>query len=195
MAQDSENVKRKEIRIQIPIFFKLMISMLFVATIPIFLLGIVSMGGTASITASLGLQTTVILLTVITLAIVLMWSFFLASSITSPIVKLTNIAQNMSQGEIKTSEIDVMSNDEIGELVTSFNKLINTYRILDTLAKDDTGNKEIWILYSDFIYILIVRYMKSYETNSGKRRIKILITGWQGYTSLLSGIFRRGWYV
>ena len=70
MAQDSE-IKRKEIRIQIPIFFKLMISMLFVATIPIFLLGIVSMGGTASITASLGLQTTIILLTVVTLAIVL----------------------------------------------------------------------------------------------------------------------------
>lgn len=117
--------------------------MLFVATIPIFLLGIVSMGGTASITASLGLQTTIILLTVITLAIVLMWSFFLASSITSPIVKLSNIAQNMSQGEIKTAEIEVMSNDEIGELVVSFNKLINTYRILDTLAKDDTGSKEV----------------------------------------------------
>jgi signal transduction histidine kinase len=143
MVQDSEITKRKEIRIQIPIFFKLMISMLFVATIPIFLLGIVSMGGTASITATLGLQTTIILLTVVTLAIVLMWSFFLASSITSPIVKLSNIAQHMSQGEIKTSEIDVMSNDEIGELVVSFNKLINTYRILDTLAKDDTGNKEV----------------------------------------------------
>jgi signal transduction histidine kinase len=143
MAQENETAKRKEIRIQIPIFFKLMISMLFVATIPIFLLGIVSMGGTASITASLGLQTTIILLTVVTLAIVLMWSFFLASSITSPIVKLSNIAQNMSQGEIKTSEIDVMSNDEIGELVVSFNKLINTYRILDTLAKDDTGNKDV----------------------------------------------------
>jgi len=143
MAQDSDSAKRKEIRIQIPIFFKLMISMLFVATIPIFLLGIVSMGGTASITAILGLQTTIILLTVITLAIVLMWSFFLASSITSPIVKLSNIAQNMSQGEIETAEIDVMSNDEIGELVTSFNKLINTYRILDTLAKDDPSNKEV----------------------------------------------------
>ena len=143
MAQNSDTAKRKEIRIQIPIFFKLMISMLFVATIPIFLLGIVSMGGTASITASLGLQTTIILLTVVTLAIVLMWSFFLASSITSPIVRLSSIAQNMSQGEIKTAEIDVMSNDEIGELVVSFNKLINTYRILDTLAKDDTGNKEV----------------------------------------------------
>lgn len=143
MVRDSDTAKRKEIRIQIPIFFKLMISMLFVATIPIFLLGIVSMGGTASITASLGLQTTIIMLTIVTLAIVLMWSFFLASSITGPIVKLSNIAQNMSQGEIKTSEIDVMSNDEIGELVTSFNKLINTYRILDTLAKDDTGNKEV----------------------------------------------------
>jgi len=140
MTQDSDSTKRKEIRIQIPIFFKLMISMLFVATIPIFLLGIVSMGGTASITASLGLQTTIILLTIVTLAIVLMWSFFLASSITSPIVRLSAIARNMSQGEIKTSEIDVMSNDEIGELVISFNKLINTYRILDTLAKDDTSH-------------------------------------------------------
>jgi HAMP domain-containing protein len=143
MDKDIEIAKRKEIRIQIPIFFKLMISMLFVATIPIFLLGIVSMGGTASITASLGLQMTIILLTVVTLAIVLMWSFFLASSITSPIVKLSNIAQNMSEGDIKTAEIDVMSNDEIGELVRSFNKLINTYQILDTLAKDDTGNREI----------------------------------------------------
>jgi len=143
MAQNSNTVKRKEIRIPIPIFFKLMISMLFVATIPIFLLGIVSMGGTASITASLGLQTTIILLTIVTLAIVLMWSFFLASSITNPIVKLSTIAQSMSQGEIKTSEIDVVSNDEIGELVISFNKLINTYRILDTLAKDDTGTKEV----------------------------------------------------
>jgi len=143
MAHNSNTVKRKEIRIPIPIFFKLMISMLFVATIPIFLLGIVSMGGTASITASLGLQTTIILLTIVTLAIVLMWSFFLASSITNPIVKLSTIAQSMSQGEIKTSEIDVISNDEIGELVISFNKLINTYRILDTLAKDDTGTKEV----------------------------------------------------
>ena len=137
MAMSEDRVRRKEVRIQIPIFFKLMISMLIVATIPIFLLGIVSMGGTESIIASLGLQTTIILLTVITLAVVLMWSFFLASSITSPIVKLSTIAHGMSQGEIKASEIEVMTNDEIGELVTSFNKLINTYRILDTLAKDD----------------------------------------------------------
>jgi len=141
MAQDSDTVKRKEIRIQIPIFFKLMISMLFVATIPIFLLGIVSMGDLAGITSSLGQQMTIILLTIVTLAIVLMWSFFLASSITTPIVKLSNIAQNMSQGEIKTSEIEVISNDEIGELVMSFNKLINTYRILDTLAKDDNRSE------------------------------------------------------
>jgi len=140
----TENVKvmkGRDIRIQIPIFFKLMISMLFVATIPIFLLGIVSMGGTESIIAALGLQTTIILLTIITVTIVLMWSFFLASSITSPIVRLSNIAQNMSEGEIKTSEIEIISNDEIGELVKSFNKLINTYRILDTLAKEDGNPK------------------------------------------------------
>jgi HAMP domain-containing protein len=141
MANSDLPEKRREVRIQIPIFFKLMISMLFIATIPIFLLGMVSIGGAQSIIASIGLQSTIIFLTVITLAIVLMWSFFLASSITSPIVKLSNLAHNMSQGEIKASEIDVMTNDEIGELVTSFNKLINTYRILDTLAKDE-GERE-----------------------------------------------------
>jgi HAMP domain-containing protein len=137
MALNEEVVKRKEIRIQIPIFFKLMISMLIVATIPIFLLGMVSMGGTESIISAIGLQLTIILLTALTLGIVLMWSFFLASSITSPIVKLSTIAHGMSEGEIRASEIEVMTNDEIGELVNSFNKLINTYRILDTLAKDD----------------------------------------------------------
>lgn len=72
MAMSADRVKRREVRIQIPIFFKLMISMLIVATIPIFLLGIVSMGGTESIISALGLQSTIILLTVITLAVVLM---------------------------------------------------------------------------------------------------------------------------
>ena len=123
--------------LQIPIFYKLMVSMLFVSMIPMMLLGIVSMGGTDSIVTSLGLTNSIFVLTFVTLSVVVMWSFFLASSITSPIVKLSEIATSMSTGQLKNPEIELLSNDEIGELQTAFNRMINTYRILDTLAKEE----------------------------------------------------------
>jgi HAMP domain-containing protein len=122
--------------LQIPIFYKLMVSMLFVSMIPMMLLGIVSMGGTDSIVTSLGLTNSIFVLTFVTLSVVVMWSFFLASSITNPIVKLSEIATSMSTGELKNPEIELLSNDEIGELQTAFNRMINTYKILDTLAKE-----------------------------------------------------------
>ena len=122
---------------QIPIFYKLMVSMLFVATIPMILLGIVSMGGTTSIIANIGLSNSIFVITLVTLSVVVMWSFFLASSITNPIVRLSKIATSMSTGELKNPEIELLSNDEIGELQTAFNRMINTYKILDTLSKED----------------------------------------------------------
>jgi len=123
--------------IQIPIFYKLMASMLTVAVIPIFLLGIVSAGDTGSVIATLGLQNSIIIMTLLTLSVILMWSFYLARSITAPIEQLANVATSVSQGDLTNAEITVTSNDEIGELATAFNRLINSYRILDTLAKDD----------------------------------------------------------
>lgn len=123
--------------IQIPIFYKLMASMLTVAVIPIFLLGIVSAGDTGSVIATLGLQNSIIVLTLLTLAVILMWSFYLAKSITTPIEQLSKVATSVSQGDLADAEITVTSNDEIGELAVAFNRLINSYRILDTLAKDD----------------------------------------------------------
>jgi HAMP domain-containing protein len=127
------------LRIQIPIFYKLLVSMLFIATLPILLLGIVTMGGTRSIISSIGLENSILILTLVTVAIVMMWSFFLAGRITDPIVRLSSLATDISRGEIKNMEIPMMTNDEIGELVTAFNKMVNTYKILDTLAKEDTG--------------------------------------------------------
>ncbi|MCK9298748.1 HAMP domain-containing protein [Methanoculleus sp. YWC-01] len=123
--------------IQIPIFYKLMASMLTVAVIPIFLLGIVSAGDTGSVIATLGLQNSIIIMTLLTLSVILMWSFYLARSITAPIEQLANVATSVSQGDLTNAEITVTSNDEIGELAIAFNRLINSYRILDTLAKDD----------------------------------------------------------
>ena len=139
MSATKNETKRsqKGLSLQIPIFYKLMVSMLFVSMIPMLLLGIVSMGGTDSIVTSIGLTPSIFVLTLVTLSVVVMWSFFLASSITSPIVKLSEIATSMSTGELKNSEIELLSNDEIGELQTAFNRMINTYKILDTLAKEE----------------------------------------------------------
>ena len=121
----------------IPIFYKLMVSMLFVATIPMILLGIVMMGDKDSIINNIGLTPSIFIITLITLSVVVMWSFFLATSITNPIVKLSKIATSMSTGELKNPEIELLSNDEIGELQTAFNRMVNTYKILDTLSKED----------------------------------------------------------
>ena len=139
MSSTKNETKRsqKGFSLQIPIFYKLMVSMLFVSMIPMLLLGIVSMGGTDSIVTSIGLTPSIFVLTLVTLSVVVMWSFFLASSITSPIVKLSEIATSMSTGQLKNPEIELLSNDEIGELQTAFNRMINTYKILDTLAKEE----------------------------------------------------------
>jgi HAMP domain-containing protein len=124
-------------RIQIPLFYKLMISMLFVATIPIVLLGIVSIGGTSSIVTTIGEGNSIIIITAINVSVVLMWSYFLSRRITDPVVHLSRIATRLSRGEMTDTEIAIRSNDEIGELVTAFSKMINTYKILDTLARED----------------------------------------------------------
>ena len=111
-----------------------MVSMLFVSMIPMILLGIVSMGGTTSIVTNIGLTNSIFVLTLVTLSVVVMWSFFLATSITNPIVKLSEIATSMSTGQLKDPEIELLSNDE---LQTAFNRMINTYKILDTLSKEE----------------------------------------------------------
>ncbi len=132
------NPAPKSFSLAIPIFYKLMVSMLFVATIPMVLLGIVSMGGTTSIIANIGLANSIFIITLITLSAVVMWSFYLASSITNPIVKLSKIATSMSAGNLMNPEIEILSNDEIGELQTAFNRMVNTYKILDALAKEES---------------------------------------------------------
>ncbi|MDD1674146.1 MAG: HAMP domain-containing protein [Methanomicrobiales archaeon] len=122
---------------QIPIFYKLMVSMLFVAIIPVVLLGIVSAGDAQSLISRIGLQNAIFVLTLVTLTVVVMWSFFLARSITSPIENLSRVATSVSKGDLRDADIDVLSNDEIGDLANAFNRMINSYRILDSLARED----------------------------------------------------------
>lgn len=127
----------RRLTLQIPIFYKLFVSMLFVAVIPIALIGLMAAGDTGGIVSSIGLPATIFLLTLVTLSIVVMWSFFLASSITSPITQLSEVARSVSMGDLKNSEVHVMTNDEIGDLASSFNRMINSYKILDALSREE----------------------------------------------------------
>lgn len=133
--KEQQNRAKKKRSLQIPIFFKVLVSMMFVSTIPIILLGLVSFGGTQSITSSIGSQNSIFLITIITLTIIMMWSLFLANSITRPLVELSRVATRMSMGELIEEPVVLHSNDEIGELADAFNRMAETYRILDKLSR------------------------------------------------------------
>ena len=64
-------------------------------------------GGDNKHYCNIGLTNSIFIITLITLSVVVMWSFFLASSITNPIVKLSKIATSMSTGELKNPEIEL----------------------------------------------------------------------------------------
>jgi HAMP domain-containing protein len=120
----------------LPIFYKVMVSMLFVAAVPISLLSIVAVGGTQSIIATLGLTGTIGLITLITITAILMCSYYLSALIARPIVQLSEMANDFSHGIMAESELPVRRNDEIGTLSRAFSKMVNTYRLLDTLAQE-----------------------------------------------------------
>ncbi len=122
--------------LQIPIFYKLMISMLFVAAVPILLLSIVAIGGTESIIAALGLEGTILVITLVTVFAVLACSFYLSQIIARPIVRLSQVADDLSRGVMQEPDLPVGRNDEIGTLSRAFSKMVKTYRLLDTLAQE-----------------------------------------------------------
>ncbi|HON80826.1 MAG TPA: HAMP domain-containing protein [Methanoregulaceae archaeon] len=127
---------RTVVRMQIPIFYKMMISMLFVAVIPILLLSIVTVGGVQPIITVFGIGGTIVLITLITLIGILICSYHLSTLIARPIVQLSQVADELSRGIVREPELPVARNDEIGTLSRAFSKMVNTYRLLDTLAQD-----------------------------------------------------------
>jgi methyl-accepting chemotaxis protein len=51
-------------------------------------------------------------------------------SITKPIIKLTEAADAISKGDSKIGELKVVSNDEIGKLTESFNRMSASIKLL-----------------------------------------------------------------
>ncbi|AFZ57150.1 ATP-binding protein [Anabaena sp. PCC 7938] len=68
------------------------------------------------------LQNIVILLGIITLILVIVAAIAVAKSISQPVIELTEIVQEFAQGNLK-KQASVLSNDEIGQLELSFNRM------------------------------------------------------------------------
>ncbi|HWQ64611.1 MAG TPA: HAMP domain-containing protein [Methanospirillum sp.] len=64
---------------------------------------------------------------------------FLMEHYVRPVQKLTEIAKQISMGDLNT-EINVETrNSEIGELVESFRRLINAFKIMNAMNQEDNG--------------------------------------------------------
>lgn len=87
--------------------------------------------------------TTIIVILVIILTVVI--GFFLSKRITKPIVNLRDAAEKIREGNFET-RIDIKSNDEIGQLASSFNqmttKLKESYGILEKKVQERTKELE-----------------------------------------------------
>ncbi len=71
----------------------------------------------------------------ISIVISLMIALLMTEYILRPLRKLTEIANKVSQGDMH-SKVDIASKDEIGDLAESFNRLINSIKIMEALNKE-----------------------------------------------------------
>lgn len=75
-------------------------------------------------TESLSTRNTILVITAITVLVTGLVGFLFAASISRPIKKLTEIADKVSMGDLEGTEIDIRSDDEIGALAESFQRMV-----------------------------------------------------------------------
>lgn len=65
-------------------------------------------------------------------------SFMVSKKITEPVKNLTNVADRVSKGDI-TEMVEVSSSDEIGDLTHSFKRMINAFKVMEAMTKEDSA--------------------------------------------------------
>ena len=73
--------------------------------------------------------TTVLIILGVAFVVVLGVAFYLSRGITKPIVQLNDAAEKVSMGELDVN-VNVKSNDEIGDLAESFGRMVTAYRFM-----------------------------------------------------------------
>jgi len=72
-------------------------------------------------------------------------AFFMGNRISSPIKQLSQAAHNTSLGNLD-QELKIKTGDEIEELSESFNRLLNSFKLMDAMSKDSMGDEEECLL-------------------------------------------------
>ncbi|MCX6693833.1 MAG: HAMP domain-containing protein [Methanomicrobiales archaeon] len=92
-------------------------------------------------TESISTQNNILILTLGTMVVVLICAFLFARMITGPIIQLTRIAEKVSLGDL-TQEIDVKTGDEIEDLAVSFRRMINAFKVMERLNREDQEEED-----------------------------------------------------
>jgi nitrogen fixation/metabolism regulation signal transduction histidine kinase len=97
--------------------------------------------------ANLSLIITVAFIALLVVASVVM-SMVIGNRITIPLKNLANIAQKVTEGDLDQryylkQNIDLKKGDEIDELTDAFKKMINAFRMQETLLKGDEGKDKL----------------------------------------------------
>lgn len=71
----------------------------------------------------------------VSLLISLVVAFGASKMITDPVKYLTEVANRVSKGDV-TEKIEVSSSDEIGDLASSFMRMINAFKIMEEMVKE-----------------------------------------------------------
>lgn len=72
-------------------------------------------------------------------------AFYMGNRISSPIKRLSKAAHNTSLGKFN-QELKIKTGDEIEELSESFNRMLNSFKLMDAMSKDSMGDKEECLL-------------------------------------------------
>jgi HAMP domain-containing protein len=67
----------------------------------------------------------------------------LANRIVNPLVRLRNIAEQVSRGDVENIEVDVHSNDEVGDLADAFRRMMVSIKFLMSGDGDVDGRDQI----------------------------------------------------
>lgn len=75
-----------------------------------------------------GLIRNIMVLIFITIIISILLSLYISRIISKPIILLSNVAKKIAQGDLTIESVSIKNKDEVGELASSFNTMLNNLR-------------------------------------------------------------------
>jgi adenylate cyclase len=126
-----------------------------------------------------------VILTVLASVVGLLFSFFVSTGITKPVRRLLDGTRAVEAGRLDES-IDVTTRDEIGQLTTAFNNMVEQLRHKERL-------RETFGRYVDPRVVEGLIDQRSPAAGAGERRVMtVLFCDMQGFTRLSEGMTPQG---